>query len=200
MVRRRGWAYPVAKRAFDVVFSLLLLPLLLVVGAVLLLLNPFLNPGPIFFVQPRMGRDCRAFNTVKFRSMRRLTTPRRRAQDPLELDRITLLGAILRKTRLDELPQILNVLRGDMSLIGPRPDCFHHARKFLRVVPGYRERHRVRPGISGLAQVTCGYAQGIDATVAKVDADLHYIRNASFAMDMRVFLRTIVTVLTLRGC
>ena len=112
---------------------------------------------------------------------------------------VTRLGAVLRKTRLDELPQILNVLRGDMSLIGPRPDCFHHARKFVRVVPGYRERHNVRPGISGLAQVTFGYAQGVDATVAKVNADLHYIRNASFAMDMKVFFRTIVTVLMFRG-
>lgn len=187
------------KRCFDVGFSLLLLPLVLLTAVLLLLLNPRLNPGPLFYRQPRMGRNCKAFSALKFRSMLPTEKITRRADDPLEHDRITTLGRILRKMRLDELPQVLNVLRGEMSLIGPRPDYFHHARRYVRSVPGYRARHRVRPGISGLAQVELGYANGTEATKAKTEADLYYIRNAGFRLDLYIFLRTIQVVLTRKG-
>lgn len=187
------------KRCFDVGFSLLLLPLVLFVAVLLLVLNPRLNPGPLFYRQPRMGRNCRAFSAVKFRSMLPAEKITRGADDPLEHHRITKLGRILRKMRFDELPQVFNVLRGDMSLIGPRPDYFHHARRYVRSVPGYRARHAMRPGISGLAQVELGYANGIEATKAKVQTDLYYIRNAGLRLDLYIFLRTIQTVLTRKG-
>ena len=148
-----------------------------------LLLNPFFNPGPLFYVQPRMDRDCRAFMALKLRTMLPAEKVTRGADDPVETDRIRPLGRVLSKTRIDELPQILNVLRVELSLIGPRPDYFHHARQFVRKVPGYRERHSIRPGISGLAQVEVGYAQGVDASLSKVKADLVYIQNAYFRMD-----------------
>lgn len=187
------------KRAFDIVFSLCLLPILCCTAVCLLVLNPFLNRGPLLYVQPRMGRDCRAFPAMKFRSMLPAQSIARRADDPLEVDRITALGRFLRKSRLDELPQLINVLRGDMSLIGPRPDYFHHARHYLRVIPGYRARHTVRPGISGLAQTQLGYAAGIEATTAKVRADLYYIQNAGFRLEAWIFWRTLVTVLGRHG-
>lgn len=188
-----------SKRAFDIVVSLLLLPVLGFFMVALLALNPFYNQGPLFFIQTRMGKDCRAFKAIKFRSMRDIEQVRRGPNDPIELDRITPLGHFMRKTRVDELPQIINVLRGEMSLIGPRPDYFSHARAFLRNIPEYRARHAVRPGISGLAQVELGYIEGTEATREKALADLRYIQNAGFAMDAHIFVQTLVTVFTGKG-
>lgn len=187
------------KRSFDVFFSLLLMPLLVLFAVVLVGLNPIFNSGPLFFVQIRMGRDCRAFGAIKFRSMIPAERVSRSYDDPIEHDRIRPLGRFLRRTRIDELPQIINVLRGEMSLIGPRPDYFSHAKVFMRTIPEYRLRHSVRPGISGLAQVTLGYAVGTERTRAKARADIEYIRNIGYAMDVRVFFRTIQTVLLRRG-
>lgn len=189
----------VAKRVFDVVFSLLLLPVLLICAIVLLALNPFYNRGPLFFIQPRMGRSCKAFKAVKFRSMRVVPKVERSADAPLEKDRITPLGGFLRKSRIDELPQILNVLRGDMSLIGPRPDYYNHAVQYLELIPGYRERHLVRPGISGLAQTELGYAEGVEATRRKVRADLYYITHRSLTLEAYVFWRTLSVILRRGG-
>lgn len=146
-----------------------------------------------------MGLGCKPFKAIKFRSMRVAAKAGRSANDPLELDRITPLGRILRKSRFDELPQVLNVLRGDMSLIGPRPDYIHHARRYIRTIPGYRERHLVRPGISGLAQTEYGYVQGDEATRCKVRYDLFYIRNASVALELWIFWRTIRVVSNRQG-
>ncbi len=147
-----------------------------------------------------MGRDCSAFGAIKFRTMVPAARITRQADDPLERHRITPLGQILRKTRIDELPQIINVLRGEMSLIGPRPDYFHHARRYMRSVPGYRRRHSVRPGISGLAQTDLGYVDSTEGTRLKVKLDLHYVDNLGPKMDAYVFWRTLVTVFGRKGC
>lgn len=196
----QSWAYRVAKRAFDLAFTTaLLLPATLVVALALLILNPRFNPGRLLFAQKRMGRDCRPFRALKFRTMDPATCGARGPDDPVERDRITPLGWLLRCSHVDELPQILNVYRGDMSLIGPRPDHFRHAHHYVRAIPGYQARHRVRPGISGLAQIELGYAEGMDATRLKTMADLDYIRRASFRLDLWIFWRTIVTVVRLRG-
>ncbi|WP_319825134.1 sugar transferase [Thalassovita sp.] len=180
------------KRLFDIGLSLFLLPSLLMLVAGLLLLNPFFNRGSLFFVQPRMGHHCRSFRAYKFRTM--TAGAARGPNDPLERDRITPLGGFLRRSRLDEVPQILNVLKGDMSLIGPRPDYYDHAIAYLDVVQGYRERHLVRPGISGLAQTEVGYAEGLEATRTKVCADLYYITHTGFALEAWIFWRTLLTV------
>ena len=187
------------KRSFDLAVCLVvLLPMTLICGAALLLFNPFWNRGPLIFPQERMGRNCTPFTAYKFRSMRPAAKIERGADCPLEIDRITPLGRFLRKSRIDELPQIVNVLKGEMSLIGPRPDYITHARKFLAEVPGYQERHAVRPGISGWAQVELGYIEGIEATRRKVEADLHYITNASLLMEARIVWRTLA-VMASRG-
>lgn len=193
------WLFLAFKRVLDITFAVLLLPLVFVFAAVFSLLNPWMNAGPVFYVQDRMGRDCKKFRAFKFRSMLETGAANREYHEDIEADRVTRLGAFMRKTRIDELPQILNVLRGEMSLIGPRPDSFDHAEIYLREIPEYRARHQVRPGISGYAQVELGYAIGLDATRAKVLADLHYIENASIALELRLVFRTIWTVLTRAG-
>lgn len=198
-VQRSGRVFWVCKRGFDLVLSLLFLPPLLVITALLFLLNPFFNRGPLFFTQARMGQGWVPFTAVKFRTMLPEEGARRGHDDPLETHRITPLGRFLRKSRVDELPQVFNVLRGEMSLIGPRPDVVEHAREYALLVPGYRDRHKVRPGISGLAQTEIGYAEGVEATRRKVRADLYYIEHAGFGLDGYVFVRTIQTVLGRRG-
>ncbi|PKQ11108.1 MAG: glycosyl transferase [Alphaproteobacteria bacterium HGW-Alphaproteobacteria-1] len=201
MPARSLFAYRrVGKPACDIVISIFLLPFVAILSLVLMVLNPFFNRGPLFFIQPRMGRDCSAFGAIKFRTMVPAARITRQADDPLERHRITPLGQILRKTRIDELPQIINVLRGEMSLIGPRPDYFHHARRYMRSVPGYRRRHSVRPGISGLAQTDLGYVDSTEGTRLKVKLDLHYVDNLGPKMDAYVFWRTLVTVFGRKGC
>jgi lipopolysaccharide/colanic/teichoic acid biosynthesis glycosyltransferase len=187
------------KRGVDIGLALALLPVFILITLVLIAINPRWNPGSVFFVQPRMGRGCRPFPAFKFRTMR-TTGQRPRGPDaPLETDRIPALGNALRRTRIDEIPQIINILRGEMSFIGPRPDFFGHARAYLRAIPEYRDRHRVRPGLSGLAQVEQGYAEGLEATRTKAQLDLEYIQNAGFAMDWRLLWRTFAVILGGKG-
>lgn len=188
-----------AKIVFDVVLCLVLMVPLLCVAMFLCLLNPVFNPGPVFFVQRRMGRGCQPFVAYKFRTMRAAAQGARGAFDALETDRIGRLGQFLRRTRLDELPQILNVLRGEMSLIGPRPDSFEHARVYLREIPGYAARHRIMPGISGWAQTEVGYVDGLEGIRRKVEADHYYLTHASIAFDLWITWRTIAVVLSRKG-
>lgn len=190
------WA---AKRVFDICCAVLLLPVLALCTVALIVLNPFFNKGPLFYVQDRMGQGCRKFRAIKFRSMTDVARIERGHNDPVETDRITPLGRLLRKTRIDELPQILNVLRGDMAMIGPRPDYYAHAKVYLEQIPEYSLRHAVRPGITGLSQVSLGYIEGCEATRAKAKMDVEYARRASFALDTKIVLRTIVVILRMGG-
>ena len=187
------------KRGFDLFGALLLLPIMLATALVLMIANRRLNPGPLFYAQTRMGQDCAPFQALKFRTMLCADKISRGAFDALEHDRITPFGKFLRRTRLDELPQVLNILRGDMSLIGPRPDFYDHALVYLETVHGYRERHRMRPGISGYAQVRHGYIEGIEGVRDKVSADLQYISRASIWVDLKITFATIKVVLGRQG-
>ncbi len=197
---RKSRAFWASKRAFDLIFTtLILVPCTLFVLAFLLVLNPIYNPGPMFYLQKRMGRGCQPFKAVKFRTMDISTRQCRGPNDPIEVDRITPLGRFLRRSRFDELPQIINVYRGEMSLIGPRPDYFRHAHHYMRAIPEYRQRHMVRPGISGLAQIELGYAEGTDATRLKTMADIDYIQRASLGLDTWILWRTLATVWNMRG-
>lgn len=200
--KKTGFLRPhfgIAKRVFDIGMSIVLVPVVLVIAAFLLLVNPIRNQGPLFFVQDRMGRDCKPFRAIKFRTMRPSEAISRSANSPVEQDRITPIGQFLRKSRLDELPQIFNVLRGEMSMIGPRPDYYDHACHFLENVPGYRERHMVRPGISGLAQTEVGYVHGTEATRNKVNADLFYIQHSGFRLEAWIVWRTLAVVFNRSG-
>lgn len=186
----------VAKRIFDIVVALMALPSVALIAVILLCINPIWNKGPLIFAQKRMGRRCKPFLAYKFRTMRCAETISRGPNDPLETDRITHLGQFLRRTRIDEFPQFINVLFGQMSVIGPRPDYWDHAIHYIETIPGYRQRHSVRPGISGLAQVDGGYAEGIDATIVKTRHDLRYIDTAGYGTDWYVFRKTVRVMLT----
>lgn len=194
-----GASFHRGKRAFDLALSVMLLPMLVAVAAVLLFLNPVLNRGPLVFAQKRLGRHCIPFRVYKFRTMRPGPDAFAGALATAERHRITPLGGLLRRTRLDELPQIVNVLRGEMSLIGPRPDMLDHARRHLVAVPGYRARHAVLPGISGLAQVVEGYAETPEAVRRKVEADLRYIVGAGWRLEAWIVWRTLLVMLRARG-
>lgn len=188
-----------AKRLFDCTLASLLLVPLIVFALVLIILNPAMNAGPLLFRQKRMGYQCRPFVAYKFRSMMPEEQRARGAFDALETERITGLGRLIRRMRIDELPQIINVLRGEMSLIGPRPDCYEHARVYVRKVPGYVARHQVMPGISGFAQVEVGYVDGLPGIKRKVAADNEYIDRATFGFDLWIAWRTLCIVLGGRG-
>ena len=183
------------KRLFDIVVCLLLIPLLFIISIILLFLNYFFNSGSLFFIQERMGKDCRVFHAIKFRSMVPVKEITRKYNDPIETNRITSFGKVLRKSRIDELPQILNVLKGDMSLIGPRPDYYIHALEYLKSVKGYRDRHDIRPGITGLSQIRLGYAEGLEATAKKVSIDNYYIQNVGYMLELKIILNTILIIL-----
>jgi lipopolysaccharide/colanic/teichoic acid biosynthesis glycosyltransferase len=183
------------KRTFDIFVSLLLLPFFAMVIIILLIFNQFFNPGRLFFIQDRMGMNCEIFYVIKFRTMTHIEKISRKYDDPIEKNRITPLGKILRKTRIDELPQILNVLKGDMSLIGPRPDYYIHALEYLKLVDGYRERYAIRPGITGLSQIRLGYVENLDATSKKVSIDNYYIQNLSYITELKIVISTLFIII-----
>ena len=184
----------VAKRSIDLCFAVLALPILIVLSLILLVVNVIWNPGPVFFRQRRMGRDGKAFVMWKFRTMLNDGKSVRAADAPLDEHRITPLGRVLRRSKLDELPNILNILTGDMSLIGPRPDAFEHATEYLFGVAHYRNRFVVRPGITGLAQVRGGYADSKRSVARKVNYDKFYIQNSSFRLELYILAMTFAVV------
>ena len=183
------------KRIFDIVLSLLLLPLLFTTGIALLVFNLFFNRGKLLFIQKRMGKNCEYFFAIKFRTMSHVKVITRKYDEPIETNRITPLGRVLRKMRIDELPQILNVLKGDMSLIGPRPDYYVHALKYLDDIDGYRERYIIRPGITGLSQVRLGYVETLDALLKKTSIDNYYIQNAGYIIELKIIINTIIIII-----
>ncbi|MDB0015510.1 sugar transferase [Amylibacter sp.] len=182
------------KRIFDISVSLLLLPLLFIIIIILPFINYFSNSGRLFFIQERMGKNCEVFHAIKFRTMVPIKEITRKYDDPIETNRITFFGKFLRKSRIDELPQILNVLKGDMSLIGPRPDYYIHALEYLKSVKGYRDRHDIRPGITGLSQIRLGYAEGLAATAKKASIDNYYIQNVGYIIELKIIGNTIFTI------
>lgn len=188
--------YVIFKAVFDKGFAIVMLPVIVGAGLVLILLNPLFNPGPLFFCQERMGLGGQKFRLWKFRTMDCRSEKVRPHDAPLEQDRITALGRFLRRTRIDELPNFFNVLRGDMSVIGPRPDAWEHAIIHMHTITNYRDRFRVRPGITGLAQVMGGYADNTRAIERKARFDLFYVKRSRIKLELFVVWRTIAVLFT----
>jgi UDP-N-acetyl-D-glucosamine dehydrogenase len=161
-------------------------------------LQPKRDRGPLFFVQERLGLQGRSFKLIKFRTMRVVDGPTSEwVTDNHE--RITRLGGVLRKFRLDELPQFINVIRGDMNLVGPRPHPVTNVELFGEGIPYYSLRSAVRPGITGWAQIRLGYANNLEEETEKMRYDLYYIKHLSFWLDMRILFDTVKTVLFGQG-
>lgn len=187
--------YEEIRRILEIAVILLFTPILLPLLAVIGILVKLDSPGPMLFSQERVGRGNRTFRIYKFRSMRQIADAKARFADE-DAHRITRFGHFIRKMRLDELPQLWNVLKGEMSLIGPRPEQPDFVRQFEEDVPFYTYRHMVRPGITGWAQVQQGYAADVESTRSKVEHDFFYIRHFSPSLDLLIILKTIKTVLT----
>ncbi len=194
------------KRSFEIVKRLLDIILGIIVGIPALLLSPFIailikldSGGPIFYFQDRVGKNGKIFKFIKFRSM---------IQNADQLDGIkgtgddarhTKIGRILRKTYLDELPQIINVLRGEMSFVGPRPERPHYVEILRQQIPFYEIRLLVRPGITGWAQINMENDASVEDAPQKLQHDLYYIKNRSIIMDLAVALRTASIIIRREG-
>jgi exopolysaccharide biosynthesis polyprenyl glycosylphosphotransferase len=193
---RTSKIYPIVKRGFEILFSIALLIFTLPVLVLTAIAIKLESPGPVFYKQERVGLNGKVFHIIKLRSMRtdaEKNGPQWAAKnDP----RVTRVGKFIRKTRIDELPQLINILRGDMSLIGPRPERPVFTEQFEREIPGFKKRLMVKPGLTGWAQVNGGY----DATPAeKWEMDMYYIRNQSFLLDLQILFRTVWVVISGSG-
>ena len=195
----RGF-YEIGKRGLDVLGGLMGVSLFLLTLPMISLAILLDNGRPVFYSQTRSGRGAVPYKIIKYRTMRVDAEPNGVPLWAKEDDeRATRVGRLLRKTHLDELPQFINVLKGEMSLVGPRAERPELVEMFQKHVPFYRARLLVKPGMTGWAQVNFGYASTIDETVVKLEYDLYYIKHRSLLMDLMVMLRTPATVFGLRG-
>ncbi len=197
---RKSKAQIVTKRLLDIVVASLGLLLAAPIALMVMALIKLTSPGPIFYRQERVGQDGRPFMVVKFRSMRvdaEVGTGPVWAQK--NDTRVTPIGRFLRRTRLDEIPQLWNALRGDMSMVGPRPERPGFVADLTRQIPFYGQRHVVKPGVTGWAQVRYTYGASVEDALQKLQFDLYYIKNMSVALDIFVMLQTVKTVLLRRG-
>ena len=155
------------------------------------------SPGPVFFRQRRHGLDGQEIVVWKFRTMRVAEDGDRVPQARPDDARVTPLGRLLRRTSMDELPQLLNVLRGDMSMVGPRPHALAHNRMYRQLIRGYMVRHKVKPGITGWAQVNGarGETETVDKMRRRIELDMYYLRHWSIGLDLLILLRTFTQVL-----
>ena len=189
----------VLKRGIDVVGSLLFMLLACWVYAATALMVRLSSPGPVFYRQERIGRNGHPFRIIKFRSMYVDAEKQGPALSSDHDPRITPWGRFMRKVRLDELPQFWNVVKGDMSIVGPRPERQFFIDQIVKIAPHYRHLHRVRPGLTSLGQVKYGYAETVDQMVERLKFDILYIENMSIAMDFRVVLYTLKIIVEGRG-
>jgi exopolysaccharide biosynthesis polyprenyl glycosylphosphotransferase len=189
-----------AKRAFDLVAAgiglVLAAPLMLLVAIAVRVTSR----GPVMYHQERVGLNGRVFTVHKFRTMREEAEAHTgpvwsRPND----DRVTAVGRFLRRTRLDEIPQLLNVLRGEMSFVGPRPERPAFVEQLTASIPFYGQRHVVKPGLTGWAQIRYTYGASVEDAIEKLQYDLYYIKNLSLALDLVIVLETIKTVVLRRG-
>ncbi len=192
--------YPVFKRLLDIALALAGLVVLGVLLPFIALAIRLDSPGGIFYSQERVGLNGRVFRIYKFRSMRADAEAATGAVFSSRGDRrVTRVGRWMRKTRLDELPQIFNVLRGDMSVVGPRPERPEHVRRLVEKIPFYRTRHVIRPGLTGWAQVRYTYGANDEDALVKLQYDLYYIRHQSPALDLNIMVRTVGKVIRMSG-
>ncbi len=183
------------KRLLDVVVSLVAIVVLLPGFLILAILVKLSSPGPIIFKQERIGRHNKPFFIYKFRSMVADAEAGGPKLAHIGDPRITRIGRFMRKTRLDEIPQFFNVIKGDMSLVGPRPERQYFIDQIVKIAPHYRHLQKVKPGITSWGQVKYGYAENVDEMVQRLKYDVLYIENMSLAIDFKILAYTLLTIL-----
>ncbi len=187
-------------RLFDIVFSAVGLILGCLIFPFILIGNLIGNRGPLFYSQERIGKNGKPFKIVKLRSMVINAEANGGAKWAQKNDvRVTAFGRFLRRSRLDEIPQFINVLKGDMSIIGPRPERPFFVNELSRVIPFYETRHIIKPGLTGWAQVNTRYGASVDDSLTKLQYDLYYIKHRSFFLDVNIIVKTLSTILYYRG-
>lgn len=189
-----AWQFSL-KRGIDIFVSICSLLVLSPVLIILALGVKLSSPGPIFFRQERIGKHGRPFQIIKFRSMYPDAEKNGPQLSSSEDPRITPIGRYMRRTRMDELPQFWNVLKGDMSLVGPRPERQHFIAAITQLAPHYRHLHKVRPGITSWGQVKFGYAENVDQMIRRLKYDILYIENMSLAVDLKILAYTVLIIL-----
>jgi sugar transferase (PEP-CTERM system associated) len=193
---RQDWLRRTVKRTFDVAVSLALLILFLPLMALVAVLISFESGAPVIYRQERVGLRGRPFVVFKFRSMRKDAESDGKPRWAEQRDhRVTTLGRFMRRSRIDELPQLFNVLRGEMSFVGPRPERPAFVTMLIDQVPFYAVRHSVKPGITGWAQVRYSYGASVEQSVKKLEYDLYYVKNNTVFLDLLVLLETVRVVL-----
>ncbi|ENY3838193.1 sugar transferase [Vibrio vulnificus] len=189
--RKNSWE----KRFIDLLFVFALALVAIPVGLITALLIKLESPGPVFFKQKRTGQYNSEFEVIKFRSMRN-DAEKNGAQWASQNDaRVTRVGKFIRRTRIDELPQLINVLKGEMSMVGPRPEREVFIADLEKAIPYYRFRHAVKPGVTGLAQVKYPYGASVEDAMWKHKYDIYYIKHQNWKMEIKILLLTIKTVL-----
>jgi len=183
--------YEFVKRLFDIIFSVIFGVISLVIFPIIALAIKINSRGPLLYRQKRVGQYGKEFEIIKFRTMNEDAEKESGAVWAKEDDpRVTVLGKFLRKTRIDELPQLWNILKGEMSLIGPRAERPEFDEKLKKKIPFYEERYLIRPGLSGWAQIQYRYGASVKDAHEKLQYDLFYIKNRSLALDLSIALKT----------
>ena len=197
---RQTWLRNAIKRAFDILVVAVLLPIALPIMALMAILIAFDGGTPIIYRQERVGRRGQQFTLLKFRSMTHdAEKDGQAAWASVNDSRVTAVGRFMRRTRIDELPQLINVLRGEMTFVGPRPERPMFVATLTEKIPFYGVRHSVKPGLTGWAQVRYTYGGNLEESVKKLEFDLYYVKNHSLLLDLLIFVKTVRVVLLGEG-
>ena len=191
--------YLIMVRFFEILISFTGLLVGFIILPLIVIGNLFGNRGKLLYTQERVGKNGKVFNIVKFRTMVKNAEQEGAVFATINDSRVTPFGKILRKSRIDEFPQFINILKGDMAVIGPRPERQIFVNEIAEVMPFYETRHVIKPGLTGWAQVNYSYGETIDDSLIKLQYDLYYIKHRSLFLDVNIILKTLSTVLFYRG-
>lgn len=191
--------YLLFRRLSDIFWSVLGLLFGIIMLPFIYIGNLFGNKGPMFYIQERVGKNGQTFNIIKLRTMIKNAEKDGIKWAKKNDVRVTTFGRFLRNTRLDEIPQFINVLKGDMSIIGPRPERPFFVKELSQIIPFYETRHIIKPGLTGWAQVKARYGSTVDDSLTKLQYDLYYIKHRSFFLDFNIVIKTLSTIIFLRG-
>ncbi|UZO81865.1 exopolysaccharide biosynthesis polyprenyl glycosylphosphotransferase [Aquimarina sp. ERC-38] len=193
------YIYVLFKKLIDIILCTTIGIPFMIITPIIIFINLFFNKGPLFYKQKRLGKKGKEFYVYKFRSMVTNAEKDGARMSTMNDSRVTPFGSIMRKLRIDEIPQIISVLQGNMSFIGPRPERKFFVDQLDEMNPFYSVRHVIKPGITGWAQVKYKYGENLDDSLKKLEYDLYYIKNRSVTLDLRILFKTITTVIFSRG-